>query len=117
MWGPTWRGSMGGRGAVGPESSSGGRVSGSGGLVAGRRVSEVVLAPEAGGAGGGGEFAAETLRRWGVPHWGEPVELVVSELVTNAVRHAGTVTTLRLVPAGSGVVVAVDDAAGGEPRL
>jgi len=93
-------------------------VSGSGGrLVTSRRVSEVVLAPEADAPGTAREFAAETLRRWGVPQWGEPVGLVVSELVTNAVRHAGTVATLRLEPVDTGLVVAVDDASTGEARL
>lgn len=93
-------------------------MSGSGGrLATGRRVSQVVLAPEADAPGAAREFAVETLRQWGVPHWGEPVELVVSELVTNAVRHAGTMATLRLEPADNGLVIAVDDASTVAPRL
>lgn len=92
-------------------------MSGSGGLATSRQTSETVLAPEADAPRAARDFAARTLRRWGVPQWAEPVGLVVSELVTNAVRHAGTLTTLRLVPAEDGVVVEVDDGAGGQPRL
>ncbi|GAA2002175.1 ATP-binding protein [Catenulispora subtropica] len=92
-------------------------MSGSGGLATGRQVSEAVLVPDADAPRAARDFAALTLRRWGVPQWGEPVGLVVSELVTNAVRHARTPATLRLIPAEAGVVVEVDDAADGVPRL
>lgn len=93
-------------------------MSSSGPVATSRETSEAVLAPEADAPRVARDFAASTLDSWGVPQWGEPVGLVVSELVTNAVRHAGTLLALRLIPADTGVVVVeVDDAAGGEPRL
>jgi len=93
-------------------------VSSSGPLATSRETSEAVLAPDADAPRAARDFAASTLDAWGVPQWGESVGLVVSELVTNAVRHAGTSVALRLIPAGTGVVVVeVDDAAGGEPLL
>ena len=92
-------------------------MNGSGGLATGRQISEAVLAPDADAPRAARDFAMRTLRRWGVPQWGEAVGLVVSELVTNAVRHARSVAVLRLVPAEGGAVVEVDDTGGGQPRL
>ena len=92
-------------------------MSSSGGLATGRETSQAALTPDADAPRAARDFAARTLRRWGVPQWGEPVGLVVSELVTNAVRHAGTRATLRLVPAPGGLVVEVDDAADGRPHI
>jgi anti-sigma regulatory factor (Ser/Thr protein kinase) len=45
------------------------------------------------------------------------VNIVVSELVTNAVRHAGGEFTLRLNPRGSGIEVAVTDNSAALPRM
>ncbi|MFJ1752130.1 SpoIIE family protein phosphatase [Kitasatospora sp. NPDC088134] len=42
-------------------------------------------------------LAGHTLRRWGLDHLAESCELMVSELVTNAVQHATRPVTLRLV--------------------
>ncbi|MFC8449657.1 SpoIIE family protein phosphatase [Kitasatospora sp. NPDC057223] len=42
-------------------------------------------------------LATHTLRRWGLDHLIEPTELMVSELVTNAVQHATRPVTLSLV--------------------
>ncbi|WP_354642131.1 ATP-binding SpoIIE family protein phosphatase [Kitasatospora camelliae] len=42
-------------------------------------------------------LAAHALRRWGLEHLAESTELMVSELVTNAIRHATRPVTLRLV--------------------
>ncbi|NUR61627.1 MAG: hypothetical protein HOV87_23655 [Catenulispora sp.] len=92
-------------------------MGGSGGLATNRQAFQAMLAPDADAPAAARDFATRTLRRWGVPQWAEPVALVVSELVTNAVRHAGTATTLRLVPAAAGVVVEVDDGAESVPRL
>lgn len=92
-------------------------MGGSGGLTTDRQAFQAVLAPDADAPRVAREFAVRTLRRWGVPQWAEPVGLVVSELVTNAVRHAGTPATLRLVPAAAGVVVQVEDGSETVPRL
>ncbi|MFD9128664.1 SpoIIE family protein phosphatase [Kitasatospora sp. NPDC059571] len=42
-------------------------------------------------------LAAHALHRWGLEHLSESTELMVSELVTNAIRHATRPVTLRLV--------------------
>ncbi|GAA5008955.1 SpoIIE family protein phosphatase [Kitasatospora paranensis] len=42
-------------------------------------------------------LAAHALRRWGLEQLSESTELMVSELVTNAIRHATRPVTLRLV--------------------
>ncbi|WP_276147125.1 ATP-binding protein [Streptomyces sporangiiformans] len=46
----------------------------------------------------------------------DAVLLVVSELVTNAVRHAGGVTALRLVDGPGTVTVSVEDASAVAPQ-
>jgi anti-sigma regulatory factor (Ser/Thr protein kinase) len=63
-------------------------------------------------------FAADTLEPWAVPaEKVEAVQLVVSELVTNAVLHApeSTSITLELVLTGEAVLVMVSDASSREP--
>ncbi|WP_432118791.1 SpoIIE family protein phosphatase [Streptomyces sp. bgisy032] len=45
------------------------------------------------------------------------VLLLVSELVTNAVRHAAGPITVRLIRSGAGVLCEVGDAGNGRPRL
>jgi anti-sigma regulatory factor (Ser/Thr protein kinase) len=82
-----------------------------------RAVSELALDPGAHAPRAAREFAGRVFQAWHVPDWNQPAGLVVSELVTNAVQHAGTLLTLRLVPTSTGVVVEVDDAAAGQPRL
>ncbi len=57
---------------------------------------------------------ASTLRLWGLEHLAFPVQLITSELVTNAVRHAGTPVGLLLRLGRGGVRVAVHD---GDPTL
>ncbi|MEV4556939.1 ATP-binding SpoIIE family protein phosphatase [Kitasatospora sp. NPDC049285] len=42
-------------------------------------------------------LAGHALRRWGLEHLSESCELMVSELVTNAIQHATRPVTLRLV--------------------
>jgi anti-sigma regulatory factor (Ser/Thr protein kinase) len=92
-------------------------VGDSGGLATDRALSELALDPIAGAPRAARDFVGRVFQAWHVPDWTEPVCLVVSELVTNAVQHAGTLVTLRLVPTATGVVVEVDDAAEGVPRL
>jgi anti-sigma regulatory factor (Ser/Thr protein kinase) len=63
------------------------------------------------------EFAAETLHRWDLSALVGPVQLVVSELVTNAILHARTEIDLALSRTGPKVRVGVHDRAGGRPAL
>jgi anti-sigma regulatory factor (Ser/Thr protein kinase) len=55
------------------------------------------------------EVVRETLSRWGVPELIDDAELAVSELVTNAFKHALPPVTLRLTQCPEEVRVAVTD--------
>jgi anti-sigma regulatory factor (Ser/Thr protein kinase) len=64
-------------------------------------------------------FVADTLAAWAVDaEDGEAVELVVSELVTNALLHApdSPTITLRLAMTGAAVRLMVSDRHPGEPN-
>ncbi|WP_347595031.1 ATP-binding protein [Acrocarpospora sp. B8E8] len=73
----------------------------------------------AGSASVARRFAVQTLREWGLPQVADDVQLVVSELVTNALRHAlpdgmnsgasGAPVQLRLVNQSVHVACAVRD--------
>ncbi|MBW1603724.1 ATP-binding protein [Streptomyces sp. JJ66] len=57
------------------------------------------------------DLVRATLRRWGCDTEGvDVVVLLVTEMVTNAHRHADSDACLRLRPSGHGVEVAVADA-------
>ena len=58
-------------------------------------------------------FVAETFRHWGFHHLVDDACLVVSELVTNAVRHARSDIAVALSRISGAVLVAVADA---DPR-
>ncbi len=62
-------------------------------------------------------FAADTLHRWNLSPLVSSVQLVVSELVTNAILHAHTVVDLSLSRIGPTVRVGVEDRAGGRPTV
>ncbi|NBE99803.1 ATP-binding protein [Nonomuraea sp. KC401] len=57
------------------------------------------------------------LLAWGLPHSSETVELLVSELVTNAVRHARGPIRLRLSLTGALLRCEVEDASPDLPHL
>ncbi len=59
-------------------------------------------------------FVTTTLQRWHVDGASDVVELLTSELVTNAVLHARTPVSLRLVRRDGGLRVEVVD---GSPAL
>lgn len=61
-------------------------------------------------------FVASTLVDWGCPGLVPTVELLTSELVTNAVVHAGTEVALVIRATTSTVRVAVHDDGEGIPR-
>ncbi|MFD4530304.1 SpoIIE family protein phosphatase [Streptomyces sp. NPDC058470] len=55
------------------------------------------LEPEAAAPGRARKLARRALARWGMEEMSDSVELLVSELVTNAVRYASRPVTLRLL--------------------
>ena len=61
----------------------------------------------------GRRFAQEVCAQWGLADIVEDVELVVTELVSNAVEHAHTDVVVRLERTTTSLVVAVHDEAGG----
>ncbi|WP_164519746.1 SpoIIE family protein phosphatase [Nocardioides ferulae] len=61
-------------------------------------------------------FARAHLERWGLPGLADDVDLVVSELATNALTHGGGSAALELRPDGpDGVLVAVVDEESRDP--
>ncbi|MFC4913622.1 ATP-binding SpoIIE family protein phosphatase [Actinomadura gamaensis] len=58
----------------------------------------------------------DRLERWNLPELADPTVLMASELVTNAIRHAGGRVTLRLVREG-GLLCEVQDSSDGRPRV
>jgi anti-sigma regulatory factor (Ser/Thr protein kinase) len=63
------------------------------------------------------EFVTATLRRWSCDHLVDRCQVIVSELATNAVRHAATSFGVSLSRVGLGAVqVAVADASSTPPR-
>ncbi|MGH9109094.1 MAG: ATP-binding protein [Acidimicrobiales bacterium] len=74
------------------------------------------LAPEPSAAGKARQWAAAALGGW--PESAvETVQLLLSEVVTNAVLHAATTVDLRLVPERGGVRLEVADGAAAAPIL
>ncbi|MEU1817741.1 SpoIIE family protein phosphatase [Streptomyces roseifaciens] len=63
------------------------------------------------------KFASEQLTAWGLEELGFTTELVVSELVTNAVRHAYAPIRLRLIRERSSLICEVSDASSTSPRM
>jgi anti-anti-sigma regulatory factor len=61
------------------------------------------------------QLATEACTRWGLPELAGPASLIASELVTNAVEHAGTAMTLRLSRRDRYVHVAVRDGSPEQP--
>ena len=60
--------------------------------------------------------AGEQLARWGLEHLAFPTELVISELLTNAIRHAREPIRLRLVR-DHALICEVSDGSSTSPRL
>ncbi|WP_250564016.1 ATP-binding protein [Sphaerisporangium fuscum] len=55
------------------------------------------------------DFTVATLHNWGLGELSSDARVVISELVTNAMRHAGAPTRVRLVHRASHLVCAVFD--------
>jgi anti-anti-sigma regulatory factor len=71
------------------------------------------LLPVVGAARRAREVVTEACVRWDLPHLVGPACIAVSELVNNAVEHAGTMITLRVSLRPRSLLVAVQD---GSPR-
>ncbi|GII80124.1 hypothetical protein Sru01_51060 [Sphaerisporangium rufum] len=63
------------------------------------------------------DFTVAALEDWGLGELACDARLVVSELVTNAMRHAGQATRIRLLHRAAHVVCAVYDPAARPPVL
>ncbi|RZU54092.1 anti-anti-sigma factor [Krasilnikovia cinnamomea] len=63
------------------------------------------------------DMATDACARWGLPHLTGPACLVVSELVANAVEHAGTMITLQICHRGRYLNIAVHDGSPTPPEL
>lgn len=68
-----------------------------------------VLPPRPESAGVARELVMSRCREWGVESLCDDIALVVTELVVNAIRHAGTDVTVVLHPIGGGVRLEVQD--------
>ena len=81
-------------------------------------VASLELPPDHTAAARARHFVAATLREWGCDNAVVDAELLVSELVTNAVLHARSQATVSVERDGHGVLrVAVCDASPAPPRL
>jgi anti-sigma regulatory factor (Ser/Thr protein kinase) len=63
------------------------------------------------------EFTSTLLAEWGAPELAFDAQLVISELVTNAIRHAGGVIRIRLIRSDGHLACAVTDSSVALPVL
>jgi anti-anti-sigma regulatory factor len=77
-------------------------------------ISEVLL-PARGATRRACTIATEACLRWDLVHLVTPVSMIASELVTNAVQHAGTLLSLKLSLGRRYLMVAVRDGSTVEP--
>lgn len=76
----------------------------------------LTLPPDAASAGQARRFVTKTLRTWRVTALSDTAELLVSELVANAIRHTDTEVEVHLRLDGARLVVEVADCGPGHPR-
>ena len=79
-------------------------------------ISDILL-PVVGSAQRARNIAVHACIRWEIPDLAAPASLVVSELVSNAVLHAGTMADLRLTRGHRYLMIAVRDGSFAPPRL
>jgi Histidine kinase-like ATPase domain len=91
-------------------------VSLSGGRQRRSRQVRLRLQPVAGACRRARDFARDGCERWNLPSLAGPVSVVLSELVTNVVRHARTPMDVRLTLRAPYLHVAVADGHPGMPR-
>lgn len=82
-----------------------------------RRLAQLRLAPGPSAPGRARRFLEDTCRRWTAADVRTDAVLVISELVTNAVRHAGTEMRVALELRDGALTVSVHDRGPGLPRL
>ena len=76
---------------------------------------ELELQPERANVALARRFVIDAVHRLGMDQLSDVVELLASEVVTNAVLHAGTELHVRVFSANGGVRIEVSDGAGGAP--
>lgn len=81
-----------------------------------RATFELELEPERANVALARRFVIDAVHRLGMEQLCDVVELLASEIVTNAVLHAGTELHVRVLQAGGGIRIEVSDGAGGAPR-
>lgn len=81
------------------------------------RSARLRLLPQARAAGTARHFTRTTCTQWDLPAPLDAALLVVSELVTNAVRHAGSPVTLHLFARPDHLRVEVEDEAPAPPQM
>jgi hypothetical protein len=77
----------------------------------------LTLPPESDSAGRARALVADACRSWDMPQLVFTARLVMSELVANAVEHAGTDLLVSVARRGSGLYLAVRDGSMALPRL
>ncbi len=81
------------------------------------RVESFVFSNEITAPAAARRFVSEVLTRWGFPHLIVNTQLLVSELVTNSVRHARTDGTLVIRRRGDSIRVETTDSGQGPPEI
>lgn len=76
---------------------------------------ELELQPERANVALARRFVIDAVHRLGMEQLCDVVELLASEIVTNAVLHAGTELHVRVLQADGGVRIEVSDGVGGAP--
>lgn len=77
---------------------------------------ELQLEPERSNVSLARRFVMDAVHRLGRERFADIAELLTSELVTNAVLHAGTTVTLRVLEDEDGLRVEVTDQSAGAPQ-
>jgi len=80
-------------------------------------VTSLELPPDHAASARARRFVGETMRKWGHEKAIPDVELLVSELVTNAVLHARSASTVTIERSGTTMRVSVSDTSATRPRL
>ncbi|MEU4216838.1 ATPase [Actinoplanes sp. NPDC026623] len=75
------------------------------------------LLPLAGAARRGRDVVTDACLRWDLPALIDPASLICSELISNAVHHAGTMMQLRMSLSAAYLLIAVRDGSPVEPHL